>query len=89
MVKILDRDYTNPHLEQVASNATHMNAEDRNQLLGLLKYFRGLFDSTPGDWDTEPVNLDLNTYYKPFNCKYYPVPRINKETFQKELQKLV
>ena len=47
-----------------------------------------MFDGTIGDWDTEPVNLDLNYDYKQFNCKYYLVARINKETFRKELEKL-
>ena len=48
-----------------------------------------MFDGTPGDWDTEPVELELNPNSKPFNCKYYPVPRINKDNFCKELQQLV
>ena len=33
-----------------------------------------------------PVGLDLNPGSKPFNSIYYQVPRINKETFNKELK---
>ena len=48
-----------------------------------------MYDVTLGDWATEPFDLDINPYPKPFNCRYYPFPRINKETFQKELKRLV
>ena len=48
-----------------------------------------MFDVTLGDWDTDTVDLELNPDYKPFNCKYYLVPRINKESFRKELERLV
>ena len=33
--------------------------------------------------------MGLNPYSKPFNCKYYLVPIINKETFFKYLKYLV
>ena len=88
-VKILDGDYVKADLDQASSNTTQMNAEERNQLLVILKDFEELFDGTLGDWDTHPVDLELNIDSKPFNCKYYPVPRINKDTFIKELDHLV
>ena len=48
-----------------------------------------LFDGTLGDWATEPVDLELNPDPKPFNSRYYTVPRINKNFFEKELKRLV
>ena len=48
-----------------------------------------MFDGTLGYWATEPVNLELKPDSKPFNSRYYLVPRINKETFRKELKRLV
>ena len=62
-----------------------MNSEENNQLLRLLIYFREFFDGTLRDWDTDPLNLELNPYSKMSNCKYYPFPRVNKETFRKDL----
>ena len=47
------------------------------------------FYVTLGEWDTELVDLDLKPYSKPFNCKHYPFPRINKRTLHKKLQHLV
>ena len=58
-------------------------------LPSLTEDLEDLFDGTLGNWDTEPVNLELKPDYKPFNIIYYPVPRINKETFLKELKLLV
>ena len=66
-----------------------MNAEERTQILIILQYFEGLLDGTLRDWYTYPVDSELNPYSKLFHCKYYPVPRINKEKFFKELKWLV
>ena len=48
-----------------------------------------MFDGKLGYWATDPVELELKPYSKPFNIRYYPVPRINKEAFRKELKDLV
>ena len=80
MVKIPESTYVKADLEQVV-NASQLNHEERTFLLVLIEYFEDLFDGTLGNWATEPVDLELNPYSKPFNSIYYPVPRINKETF--------
>ena len=74
MVKILDSTYAKADLEQVV-NASQLNDEER------LKKFQDLFYGTLGDWSTEPVDLELKPYFKPFNIRYYLFPIINKETF--------
>ena len=58
-------------------------------LLSLIEDFEELFDGTLGDWSTKPVDIELKPDSKPFNSRYYPVPRINKEIFQKDLNCLV
>ena len=80
MVKILDSTYSNVDLEQVV-NASQLNDKERTLLLSLIEDFEDLFDGTLGKWSTDPVDLELKPYSKPFNSRYYPVPRINKETF--------
>jgi hypothetical protein len=42
-----------------------------------------------GKWNTDPVNIELGEDAKPVSSRYYPVPKINKETFRKELLCLV
>ena len=57
MIKIIYSTYANSYLEQVPANATHLNAEERNQLLGILKGFEDLFGVTLGYCDTESVDF--------------------------------
>ena len=89
IVKILNSNYEMAHCKQIANNATQMNAEERTQLLSLLEDLEDLFDGTLGDWSTEPIKLEPKPGSKPFNSRYYPVPRINKETFCKGIKRLV
>ena len=88
MVKILDSTYAKADLEQLVK-ASQMNAEERTFLLSPIEDFEECFDGTLGALATEPVDLELKPDSKPFNSRYYPVPRINKETFRKELNILV
>ena len=89
LVKILDSTYAEADLEQVTANKNQIKYDDRNKLISLHQYFDDIFDGTIGDWYIDPVDLELKPYSKPFNCKYYMVSRINKETFRKYLKWLV
>ena len=89
MVKTLNSTYTKTDLKQVSENVNQMNDKEVNPLLRLLKDFEDLFGDTLGDWATEPVDLELNTYSKQFNSRYYPFPRINNNFFRKGLKRLV
>ena len=79
-VKNLNSTYKKADLKKLVNNS-HLNAEERTLLLILLENFEDLFDGTLGNWATEPVELELKPCSKPFNSIYYPVTRINKETF--------
>ena len=57
LVKNLDSTYAKENLKQVANKSTHINAEERTQLLILPKDFEELFNGTLGDWKTDTVNL--------------------------------
>jgi len=54
-----------------------------------LSEFEELFDSTLGDWKTEPVELELREGEKPHSSRYYQMPRVHKQTSKKELLRLV
>ena len=55
----------------------------------LLKQYEKLFDGTLGKWSTPPVKIETRPGSRPVNSRWYPVPRINKHTFKKELEQLV
>ena len=63
-----------------------MNSDDILKLMSLLNEFDNFVYGNLGEWDTEPVNPGLNSYYKQVNYKTYLLPRINMDTFHKELQ---
>ena len=48
-----------------------------------------MFDGTLGNWATDTVNLKLKPGSKPFNRRYYPIPKINKEFSYEDLKRLV
>ena len=89
IVKILDSKYEKADLDEVAANAEQLNKPQQRKLLSLLKDFEDLFDGTLGHWETEPIDIELKPDHKPSSARYYPVPRINKATFKKELLRLV
>ena len=42
-----------------------------------------------GNWDTEPVSLELKPEATPFHGRPYQVPISNKEKFKEEIDQLV
>ena len=89
MVKISNSTYTKAELKYAVDNASYMNSEERILLLSLIENSEDLFYDTLGNWATDPVDLEINPYSKPFNSRYYPVPIINMEIFRKELKLLL
>ena len=89
LLRTIESVYEKAYLEHTPSNTTHLNTEEKTQLLRLLKDFKDLFDGTLGDRDIDPADLYLKPNSKPFNCKYYLVPIIHKYIFRKYLEHLV
>eukprot|EP00804_Cyclotella_cryptica_P004753 CCRYP_016234-RA/>CCRYP_016234-RA protein AED:0.21 eAED:0.21 QI:0/-1/0/1/-1/1/1/0/111 len=89
IVKILDANYKKADLQSiVCTNCTHLSLQDQNSLLELLTEFEELFVGTLGDWNTEPMSLELKEGTKPCHGRAYPVPKSCKETTIKELNRL-
>ena len=89
MVRILDSKYERANLKLVASNAKHLTEQEKTLLYELLIKYQEIFDGTLGEWQTTPVDFELQEGAKPHSQNHYSVPRIYKETFKKELDRLV
>jgi len=83
-IKILDSTYKKADLRKVADEALSLNDQEKEQLFKLLSEFKELFDGTLGDWKTEPVELELREGEKPHSSRYYPMPRVHKQTFKRK-----
>ena len=61
---VLSSTYAKAYPEQVAEDATHMDAEDRKMIPGIINEFGGLFYGTLDKLDKNLIDLELNPYYK-------------------------
>jgi hypothetical protein len=53
-------------------------------LLKLLKEFEELFDGTLGDWDSNPVLLQLKEGAQPYHGRLFPIPKKYVKTLKKK-----
>eukprot|EP00804_Cyclotella_cryptica_P028581 CCRYP_015837-RA/>CCRYP_015837-RA protein AED:0.30 eAED:0.30 QI:0/-1/0/1/-1/1/1/0/76 len=68
VVHILGTKYEKADLQSdVSTNCTHLSLQDKNKLLELLTEYDELFDGTLGDWNTDPVSLELKEGAKPYH----------------------
>jgi len=90
ITRILDAKYEKADLPKVVQdNCAHLSQNQQRDLLKLLQDFEELFDGTLGDWQTEPVSLQLKPGAKPYHGKPFPIPRVHKDTLKKEVERLV
>ena len=80
MIKILDANYQSANLKQVIAGAKHLSQPEKDKLHKLLLKYESIFDRNPRGWETEPL---------PHSQQHYPVPKLHRETFRKELERLV
>jgi len=86
---ILDAKYEKADLPAVVDEqCPHLTEAERQALLDLLTEYEDLFDGTLGDFDTEPVNLELKPDAQPVHSRPFPVPRVHEETLKKEVKRL-
>ena len=89
-VRILDADYKAADLPKVVDeNCPHLNGADKGKLLELLQKYEECFDGTLGEWKTSPAKLELKEGVTPYSGRAYPVPRIHRDVFKREVDRLV
>ena len=88
IIRILDANYKRADLRQVANKAIHLTSREREMLYELLLKYKSIFDGSLGDWKTDPVELELKEGAEPHSQRHYPIPRIHREVFKKDLDRL-
>ena len=54
----------------------------------MLFEFEELFDGTLGDWNQQPVSIEMKERAKPYHGRPYPIPQIHKATLMKKINRL-
>ena len=88
IIKILDANYQKADLRLVVQQATHLNPRQKEMLYALLLKYKKIFSGELGEWRTDPVDLELKEGSEPHCQRHYPVPRIHREVFKKDLDRL-
>lgn len=89
VTKILDAKYEQANLKEVVQlQCDHLKETEQQMLLELLEDNAELFDGTLGDFQTEPVSLELKDGAKPYHGRPFPVPHVHLDTLRKEVQRL-
>ena len=88
-VEILDASYENANLaEFLDKTCGHLSSIQRNSMLKLLTKYEELFDGTLGDFDTDPVSLELKKDASAYHGRPYPIPHSQLKVFKKEVERL-
>ena len=77
-------------MKLVAQRATHLNSTRQQEMLyNLLSKYKSIYEGTLGEWKTNPVDLELKEGDQPHSQRHYPIPRIHREVFKRDLDRLV
>ena len=88
--RILDAKYKKANLKEIIDKEyNHLNDNQKNQLLNILKKNKTLFDGTLGKWTGRPYKIELKENAKPWHARPYPIPKIYESTLKQEVERLV
>ena len=73
----------------MANQCQHLTEAQRNELIIQLQKIQELFDGTLGNWKAYLLDSQLKYDAKPICSITYPVPKVHKEIFQNEVERLV
>ena len=71
----------------IRENCDHLSSSEKVKLLKLLQKYEESFDGSLGDFQTDPVRLDLNLGAKPYHGKAFPFPHTQKSVFKREVER--
>jgi hypothetical protein len=81
--KILNAEYKPAILDDVIKTCENLHVEEQHQLKTLLQKYEHLFDGTLGEFNMEPISLQLmDPNCKPIYARAYTVPRSVEQQMQ-------
>ena len=86
---ILDARYEKADLPEIVSKMSHLDFDQRQDLLKVLQKHAKLFDGTLGVYPHKKFHIEIEEGAKPVHSRPYAVPIIHHNTFKQELEHLV
>jgi hypothetical protein len=77
LIEILDAQYEKANLRAITEEEclNHLSAIEKDKLLKLLQELEELFDRTLGDWDCNPISLQLKEGAQPYHGRLFPIQK--------------
>ena len=88
-IKIKEAKYEKVKVDDVISQQTHLNCQQKQDLRNLLSKFTTLFSGKLGTYPHKKMHLELIPNAQSVHKRAYPVPHAHLEIFKKELDHLV
>ncbi len=89
ITQILDAKHQKADLQSIVrDNCKHLKRRSTKEVTAATWENKSLFDGTLGDWKTKPVSLQLKEGASPYHGQALPVPKIQKDTIMKEVERL-
>ena len=86
--QILEAKYEPADLEEIVAECTHLTKEQQEKLLKVLIKHKSLFDGSLGEWNDEPLDIELKEGAKPYHARSFPIPKIHEQTLRMEVARL-
>src|SRR5210317_2534873 len=85
---ILDAKYSPANIMEEVDKCNKINSSEREEVLSLLNKYQNLFDGSLGEWQTQPIKIELKLEAKPYNARPYPVPQSQEQKLKNEVERL-
>src|SRR5210317_491788 len=85
---ILDAKYSPANIREEVDKCTKINSSEKEELLSLLNKYQDLFDGSLGEWQTQPIKIELKPEAKPYHARPYPVPQSQEQKLKDEVERL-
>ena len=73
----------NDHYKKYDLESKHLSEEEHLISSDVLNKYKFIFDGTLGAWETKHVDIEPQSYAKPYHDNPYPLPRAHKFIFKK------
>jgi hypothetical protein len=88
LATILPADYKPVDIASVVDKHTHLTAEEQEKLHNMLLDFQTLFQGKRGNYNGEPIELELLPDAKPFYRKPFSIPKAYQQITKDEIARL-